>query len=162
MTRLNSVEIGGRDSRTTSSTAWRNDEPARRALARSVIVSGSCLLNALEAAALAAAEPEARQQEADEGADDQRERRPQRRQAEREDDEQERNADDRCAPDGEELGRLELEVGAGELAGEVRPEVALLDDPVELGEGDALLDAARRCRPGPRIRRALPLALAEA
>src|SRR6478752_339913 len=46
MTRLNSVEIGGRDSRTTSSTAWRNDDPARRPLASSVIVSGSCLLNA--------------------------------------------------------------------------------------------------------------------
>src|SRR6478672_786468 len=46
MTRLNTVDIGGRDSRTTSSTAWRNDEPARRPFARSVIVSGSCLLNA--------------------------------------------------------------------------------------------------------------------
>ena len=45
MTRPNSVEIGGRDSRTTSSIAWRNDEPARSALAISVIVSGSCLLN---------------------------------------------------------------------------------------------------------------------
>ena len=47
MTRANSVEIGGRDSRTTSSIACRNEEPARRALASSVIVSGSCLLNAL-------------------------------------------------------------------------------------------------------------------
>ena len=46
MTRLNSVEIGGRDSRTTSSMAWRNDDPARRALAMSVMVSGSCLLKA--------------------------------------------------------------------------------------------------------------------
>src|SRR6478752_7196454 len=46
MTRLNSVDIGGRDSRTTSSTAWRNEEPARRPLASRVIVSGSCLLNA--------------------------------------------------------------------------------------------------------------------
>ncbi len=46
MTRANSVEIGGRDSRTTSSMACRNEEPARRALAISVIVSGSCLLNA--------------------------------------------------------------------------------------------------------------------
>jgi hypothetical protein len=45
MTRLNSVEIGGRDSRTTSSIAWRNEEPARSAFAMSVIVSGSCLLN---------------------------------------------------------------------------------------------------------------------
>ena len=45
MTRPNSVEIGGRDSRTTSSTAWRNDEPARSAFAIRVIVSGSCLLN---------------------------------------------------------------------------------------------------------------------
>ena len=46
MTRPNSVEIGGRDSRTTSSMAWRNDDPARRALAMRVMVSGSCLLNA--------------------------------------------------------------------------------------------------------------------
>ena len=66
MTRANSVEIGGRDSRTTSSIAWRNEEPARSAFAIRVIVSGSCLLNALEAAALAAAQPEARQEEADE------------------------------------------------------------------------------------------------
>ncbi len=47
ITRPNSVEIGGRDSRTTSSIAWRNEEPARRALAIRVIVSGSCLLNEL-------------------------------------------------------------------------------------------------------------------
>ena len=47
MTRPNSVEIGGRDSRTTSSIAWRNEEPARSALAIRVIVSGSCLLKAL-------------------------------------------------------------------------------------------------------------------
>ena len=65
MTRANSVEIGGCVSRTTISMACRNDEPARSALAISVIVSGSCLLNALEPAALAAAQPEARQQEAD-------------------------------------------------------------------------------------------------
>ena len=52
MTRPNSVEIGGRDSRTTSSMACRNDEPARSALAISVIVSGSCLLNALRRPAL--------------------------------------------------------------------------------------------------------------
>ena len=30
---------------------------------------------------------------------------------------------------------LELEVGAGDVAGEVRPEVALLDDLVELRQG---------------------------
>ena len=47
MTRENSIEIGGRDSRTTSSIAWRNDDPERRAFAISVTVSGSCLLNAL-------------------------------------------------------------------------------------------------------------------
>ena len=46
MTRPNSVEIGGRDSRTTSSIACRKDDPARSALAIRVIVSGSCLLNA--------------------------------------------------------------------------------------------------------------------
>ena len=79
MTRPNSVEIGGRDSRTTSSMAWRNDEPARSALAISVIVSGSCLLKAFEPAALAAAEPEARQEEADEHADEQDDRDAQRR-----------------------------------------------------------------------------------
>src|SRR3954471_20000669 len=45
MTRPNSVEIGGRDFRTRSSIAWRNEEPARSAFAMSVIVSGSCLLN---------------------------------------------------------------------------------------------------------------------
>ena len=46
MTRPNSIEMGGRLSRTTSSIAWRNEEPARRALAMRVIVSGSCLLKA--------------------------------------------------------------------------------------------------------------------
>ena len=47
MTRANSVEIGGRDSRTTISIACRNEDPARSALAMSVIVSGSILLKAL-------------------------------------------------------------------------------------------------------------------
>src|SRR2546423_2985825 len=47
MTRPNSVEMGGRDSRTTSSMACRNDEPALSALAMRVIVSGRFLLKAL-------------------------------------------------------------------------------------------------------------------
>ena len=59
--------------------AWRNEEPARSALAIRVIVSGSCLLNAFEPAALAAAQPEAREQEADEAADEQDERAAERR-----------------------------------------------------------------------------------
>ena len=45
-TRPNSIVTGGEDSRTTISIACRNDEPARRALATRVMVSGSCLLNA--------------------------------------------------------------------------------------------------------------------
>src|SRR4029078_3864858 len=55
-------------------------------------------------------------------------------------------------PDREELAGLELEVGAGDVAGEVRPEVALLDDPVELRQGRArgehVLDAALAGRRG--------------
>ena len=39
ITRPNSVEIGGWVSRTTSSVAWRNDDPERNALLKSVIVS---------------------------------------------------------------------------------------------------------------------------
>ena len=56
----------------------------------------------------------------------------------------------------EELGRLELQVGAGDVAGEVRPEVALLDDLVEAGErralGDQVGDAALAGRRRPSSR----------
>ena len=64
------------------------------------------------------------------------------------------HADDRAGPDDQELGRLELEVGARDVAGEVRPEVAVLDDLVQVRErlalGDqvadrALAGAARPC-----------------
>ena len=46
-TRSNSSEMGGRASRVTSSTPWRNEEPARSELASRVIVSGSCAPNCL-------------------------------------------------------------------------------------------------------------------
>ena len=58
-----------------------------------------------------------------------------------------------AGPDEQELGRLELEVGAREVAGQVRAEVALLDDLVEAGErlalGDQLGDAALTGRRAP-------------
>ena len=93
------------------------------------------LVEGVEAAALAPAEPEPRQEEAEEHADEQRDRGPQGRDAEREDDHAGAGTPTiEAGPDGEELARLELEVGAGEVAGEVRAEVALLDDLVELGE----------------------------
>src|SRR6185369_14252695 len=64
----------------------------------------------------------------------------------------ERDSDDGDRPDREELAGLELEVGAGDVAGEVRPEVALLDDPVELRQGRArgehVLDATLAGRRG--------------
>src|SRR5664279_3484204 len=46
-TRPNSTVIGACASRTTIAIACRNDDPARRAFAMSVIVSGNCLLKAL-------------------------------------------------------------------------------------------------------------------
>ena len=135
MTRPNSVEIGGRDSRTTSSMACRNDEPARSALAIRVIVSGSCLLKALRRPLLRRFEPEAREQEADEGADEQDERVAERREERRSSRNMTTGTPTIAAdPDEEELGRLELEVGARELAREVGAEVALLDDLVEVGQ----------------------------
>ena len=110
------------------------------------------LVERAQAAGLAAIQPEARQEEPEERADEQGERAAQRRQRQRRDDEQERQADDRADPDREELGRLELQVRPGDVAGKVRPEVALLDDLVQLGEGDALGqqvgDAARAARLG--------------
>ena len=146
MTRLNSVEIGGRDSRTTSSMACRNDEPARSALAMSVIVSGSCLLKAFRRPPLrrlsqkrgsrnpinaptsnAIGDPRAGMKKLKMNISD-------------------RDADDRSEPDEQVLGRLEAQVGARELAGEVRPEVPPLDDLVQVGErlalGDQVADRA--------------------
>ena len=134
MTRENSVEIGGRDSRTTSSIAWRNDEPARSALPMRVIVSGRLLVERPEPAVLAPAEPEARDHEADEPADEQEQRVTERGGDERQAEEEDRDADGAAGPDAEVLGDLELEVGAGDLAGQVGAEVALLDDPVEVRE----------------------------
>ena len=141
MTRPNSVEIGGRDSRTTSSTAWRNDEPARRALAIRVIVSGSCLLNEFEPARLPAAEPEARQHEPDQRADEEHDRVAQAPGSATENTTIRIGTPiDAGGPDHEVLADLEPQVRAGDLAGEVRPEVALLDDLVELGHGRARLE----------------------
>ena len=152
MTRPNSVEIGGRDSRTTSSIAWRNEEPARSALAIRVIVSGSCLLNDLRRLDL---------------------RRPSQKRG---------SMNPISAPTSstiglprvgsttdsmsitsgtpsvvpaqidEVLGRLEPQVGAGDLARQVGAEVALLDDLVELVERLARL----RCACGEAARRPMP------
>ena len=92
MTRLNSVEIGGRDSRTTSSIAWRNEEPARSALASSVIVSGSCLLNAFRRPLLRRLSQNRGSRKPMNAPTIRSERVAEGRQAEREDDEQERDA----------------------------------------------------------------------
>ncbi len=140
MTRWNSVEIGGRASRTTSSIACRKDEPARRAFAIRVMVSGSCLLNWLRRL------PWRRRTY-------QRGRKkpitaPTRRRigfwsagrAKPAKNMRTRHADDRADPDEEVLGDLQLEVGPGELAGQVGPEVPPLDGLVELREGGALGD----------------------
>jgi len=62
---------------------------------------------------------------------------PGRQEREREQ-EQERDADDRPAPDEQELRRLQAQVGARDLASEVRPEVAPFDDAVEAGQCLAL------------------------
>jgi len=64
----------------------------------------------------------------------------QRGHAQRQHDEQQGEAEDRGGPDCEELARLEPKVGTGDVAGKVRPEVACLYHPVELGQGHALLD----------------------
>ena len=132
MTRANSVEIGGRDSRTTSSMAWRNDEPARSALAISVIVSGSCLLNAPSRRALRRLSQNRGSRKPISAPMIRNSGLPERRQT-TEKEHQQRDADDRRGPQGEELADLELQVGSGDVAGEVRAEVALLDDLVELG-----------------------------
>src|SRR3990172_1180788 len=89
-------------------------------------------------ARLAATEPEAGDDEADDQAADEGDDRLERGHDEADDEEDRRHPDRRGRPDPEELGRLQLEVGPGDLAGKVRPEVALLDDAVEAGQGAAL------------------------
>ena len=125
MTRPNSVEIGGRDSRTTSSIACRNDEPARSALAISVIVSGNCLLKAFSRPLMRRLSQKPRDAEADERADQQDERI-----AERPDSRIEKMSIPTGTPTTEPIQmqrnsrRLELEVGSGDVACEVGAEVA--------------------------------------
>ena len=94
----NSVEIGGRDSRTTSSMACRNDEPARRALAMSVIVSGSCLLNASRRPLLRRSSQKRGRRNPMSAADQQEQRVAEGRQERRQHEHDERDADDRAAP----------------------------------------------------------------
>ena len=135
MTRLNSVLMGGCVSRTTISMDCRNEEPARSELAMSVMVSARRLLKALRrsllrrfsqkrgshqpmttAATYASGLPSVgrmrgAQQERDRG-----------------------QAHDGTHADGEELGGLEGQVGARQLAGQVGAPVASLDDLVEVEE----------------------------
>ena len=127
--------------------AWRNDEPARSALAIRVIVSGQLLVEGVQSAALAASQPEPRDHEPDEAADEQHDRAAERPDERRQEDQEERDADVDAAQIIEELGRLELEVRPGDLAGEVGAEVALLDDAVQVGERDALGDELADRRP---------------
>ena len=140
MTRANSVEIGGRASRTTSSMACRNEEPARRAFAIRVIVSGSCLLNWLIRLPWRRWTYQRGQEEADDRADEEEDRVLERREDEAGEEHEDRDADDRADPDEEVLADLQLEVGPGQLARQVGPEVALLDDLVELRDRGALRD----------------------
>ena len=140
MTRPNSVEIGGRDSRTTSSTAWRNEEPARRALAIRVIVSGSCLLNDLRRPDLR--RPSQKRGSMNPISSPTMRNSGLRRVGSTTDsiEHRQRDADRGRGPDDEVLGRLEPQVGAGDLARQVGAEVALLDDLVELGQRLARLE----------------------
>ena len=147
MTRPNSVEIGGRDSRTTISIACRNDEPARSALAIRVIVSGSCLLNALSRPFLRRLSQKRGSRKPTKAPIEQHDRVAQARADDRQRQHHQRDADDRAAPDEEELARLELEVGASDVARQVRAEVALLDDLVEVGQRRALGEQIRRWPP---------------
>ena len=48
----------------------------------------------------------------------------------------------------DELARLELEVRPGDVAGQVRAEVALLDEPVQAGQGHALSQDVAEAAPG--------------
>ena len=140
MTRANSIEIGGRVSRTTSSMAWRNDDPARSALAISVIVSGSCLLNA-------PSRPLRRRASQNRGRKNPTTMPISRTSGFRSvgtkaDRNRSRSGTPTidAGPDRQELGRLEMEVGARDVARDVGPEVAPLDGLVEAREGLALGD----------------------
>src|SRR6478752_230326 len=110
------------------------------------------LVEGAQPTALAAVEPETRDEEADEGSDEQEERVAQRREEEGQQVHARRDADDAAGPDEQVLRHLELEVGPGDLPGEVGAEVTLLDDPVEVCErlalGDEVGDGPLACRGG--------------
>jgi len=108
-----------------------------------MIVSGSCLLIALRAAVLAPAQPDPRDHEADEPADEDEDRVAERRDEDRQDEHEDRHPDGDACPDREVLADLEAEVRPGELARQVRAEVALLDDLVEIRQRGALGDEIR-------------------
>src|SRR5664280_1908931 len=107
------------------------------------------LVERVEPAALAPLDIEARQEEADDRADQEGDRVLERREEEPEDEHENGDPDDRADPYQEVLADLELEVRAGELAGDVRPEVALLDHPVERRDRGRLREhVADRALPG--------------
>ena len=116
---------------------------------------GQAVVERLEPLALASVEPELGQPEADADADQPQQRAAEERDERAEHDHDQRHADDRGEADGQELGRLESDIGARELAGQVGAPVALLDDTVEVGQGDRALEAlaqvlaCRPCRPVP-------------
>ena len=96
------------------------------------------LVERVQSTALAPVEPEAGDEEADEAADQQEQGVPEGGQDRREQQHPEGDADDRPAPDQQELRRLEAQVGSSDVAREVRPEVATFDDLVEVGQRLAL------------------------
>ena len=129
--------------------ACRNDEPARSALAIRVIVSGSCLLKAFSRPPLRRLSQKRGMKKPMNPPIEPDERAAEGRDERRQKDHEERDAERRGGPDHQELGRLELEVGPGDLAREVGAEVALLDDPVQVRQRLALGDqVADRALPG--------------
>ena len=131
MTRPNSIEMGGR--------ALAHDEldrlEERGAGAQGVGDEGDrvgqLLVEGREPAVLAPAQPEARQPEAEEHPAQEHDRVAEGREDDREGQHDEGHPHDRGGPDEEVLADLEVQVGPGEVAGEVGPEVALLDGLVE-------------------------------
>src|SRR5450759_3151320 len=117
------------------------------------------LVERVEPPSLSPLDVEARQEEANDRADEEDDRVVQGREEEPEDEHSHGDPDDRAGPDEEVLADLELQVRAGELAGEVRPEVALLHDPVERGDRGRLRDqvADRSLAGGRRLGRVLAL-----
>ena len=142
MTRPNSVEIGGRDSRTTSSMRLeeRRAGPQRVGDQRDRV--RQLLVERVQAARLAAAQPEAGEHEADESADQQHQRVAEGREHDRQHHARQRQAEGGAGPDHQVLAGLEAQVGAGDLARQVRAEVPLLDDLVQLVERLAGLERA--------------------